>query len=108
MSWGPSYKALLKIKEQTGITPKALESRPKLRQDLLPYLEAFYAVSAARQYSQAGVQPVMVSEVLAYLQCIGETSPTRREKYLRLIQKMDAVFLVDVFEKSKPTNARSL
>lgn len=76
-----------------GVVPKALQNRPTPRPDSTKYRKAFSRVSAAREFSEVGPQSVTVTEVLSYMNLIGEYDPSEREVYLNHIQAMDAVFL---------------
>ena len=52
-------------------------------------------------WSEVGPQPVMISEVAAYLGIIGIDDPYTKQKYLRLVQAMDRVELQHIARKRK-------
>lgn len=72
--------------------PAPLRSRTKLQSVDVPYWRAFHSLHAARPHSSAGPAPIAVSEVLAYCELVGIASVPQRVKYLRLMQRLDAVY----------------
>lgn len=74
--------------------------RPKLLRKDIPYWEAFNILSQARQ-SGMGINPLMVSEILALVKMGGIDNVVYLPQYLRLVQKMDTTFLEHMAEKSQ-------
>lgn len=80
---------------------------PKTLKKDKPYLDAFNACNQARQRGgMGGASPILVSEVLAYLNLAGIDSQAERFKYLRIIQRLDNVYLADVAEKMQKNNKK--
>lgn len=50
-------------------------------------------------WSEVGPQPIMVSEVAAYLGIVGIEDPYTKKKYLHLIQQLDRVELQHIDKK---------
>lgn len=84
-----------------GVTPLALKKRVNLRRDCIKYRDAFRDLSAQREFNQAGVQSIRVSEVVAYLDGICETRPHHRRAFIKLMLDMDAVFMDYIRKKTK-------
>lgn len=101
LSWGAQLKTLREIKETTGVAPKALQDMPKLRHDCRGYLEAFNFLSDAREYNQAGVQPLRLTEIQAYLALTGISGMDRKAKLVRVIRELDSVFMQRHFEQQE-------
>jgi hypothetical protein len=59
----------------------------------MPYYLAFQKLNAARQPGMNGPCPLMVAEVLAYLQLVGIAIREERVKYLDLVQELDNLCL---------------
>lgn len=82
-----------------GVKPRPLLERPKLLKEDAPYWEAFHILNAGRQAGM-GVNPLLVSEILALCVAGGIAFIPDRPKYLRLIQKLDATLLNHQAEKA--------
>lgn len=80
-----------------------LLTRPKLLVKDAHYHEAFCALSAARASGMNGPNAIAISEILALLDLVGIASVDLRPKYLRLIQKLDRVYLDHCAEKNTAT-----
>lgn len=105
LEWGPQVKTLQEIEKTTGITPKALQGRPTLRRDCKDYLAAFFELSPARLYNEAGQQPLQYTEIVAYLTEFGVSGEELRARFVRLIRKLDVAYMDFHFtkqSKSKP------
>ena len=76
--------------------------RPQLLRRDHTYWEAFLILSQGRQNGM-GVNPLMVSEILALVNAGGIAFISDKPKYLRLMQKMDATFLEYQAEKAPKT-----
>lgn len=85
--------------KRTGVKAKPMMERPKLLRKDHPYWEAFLILSQARQVGM-GVNPLMVSEILALVNMGGIALSGERLQYLRLMQKMDSTFLEYQAEKA--------
>jgi hypothetical protein len=76
-------------------------NRPRLKAADGPFVDSFYALHAARSGGMGGPNAIPISEVLAYLQLMGIASVEARAKYLRLIQRLDSVYLAHAAEKAE-------
>lgn len=98
MEWGPQLDTLIKAK-QAGIPTPALDNRPVLRRDCVEYYDAFHDLSAGRTFGYGVANPIQVSEIEAYLRLLGVESREERLKYLRLVRKLDGVYLQHLSKK---------
>lgn len=92
------------VEELTGETPPALQNRPLLDADCEKYLQAYFFLSASRQYNEAGQQALPVSEIGGYLRDFVGVRPTdwdTRHAYLTLIQSLDRVAMNHYAEQTK-------
>lgn len=64
-------------------------------------MQGYRALSQAREYSQAGMQPIRLSETLAYMKIARVRPGDHAARFLRLIQAMDAVHLEWWVKKNK-------
>lgn len=101
MEWGREIPALLQVKEEFGITPKALANRPLPKRDCTKYREAFGVLSVSRYYGENGPQPISLSDILAFFVLSGIDDMDDREVYRNHIQSMDGVFLEHSSKKMK-------
>lgn len=91
-------ETLLEAQEAMGVTPKALLDRPRLEQHDRYYLEAFHDLAASRRYNQAGVQPIPVADIAAYLDLCAIDLPTERYRLFQLIRRLDGAYLRHVMK----------
>lgn len=71
------------------------------------YLTAFHTLNRARQHGMAGVQPLQLTEIEAFLGIASITEPQKRLRYAQLIQEMDAVFLDHMAERAEAAKAKA-
>jgi hypothetical protein len=90
------------MKENTGITPPGLASRPPLVEGAGGVLRAYDILDQSRLYSEAGPQAIQVREVLAYLEIVREEEAESRLLFLNTIKALDVIFLNHYAEKHKP------
>lgn len=103
LKWGKGLDALLEVQAKTGVTPKGLQDRPSLSPEADDIYGAFSVLSKRRKYNQAGLQPLEVSEVTAYLTELGFSGEESREEALHLILGLDDIFMADYFKKAEKT-----
>jgi hypothetical protein len=101
LEWGASEKFFKLVKEDTGVPHPADIGRPGLRNDCIKYLDAFRYLGSSRLWSEAGPQPIQVSEVEAYLNIAGIEVPYMKLKYLFLIQQLDRVEMKHIARKQQ-------
>lgn len=101
LEWGDQYPTLLEVYEVSGIKPKALVDRPTLQQQNRHFLEAFYDLNPSRQIGMT-IGPIPCSEVLAYVQLLGDYTADERLRLLRVVRRLDAAYME--FTASKKTS----
>lgn len=84
-----------------GIAPKALADRPRILEHDRYYLDIYYDLGASRRYNQAGVQPIPVADIAAYLDIICVEQPADRYRVFKMIRRLDGAYLKHVM---KPDN----
>lgn len=84
--------------------PGPLLSRPRLKRQDAPYLDAYYCLSAARTAGFGGADPIQVSEIVAYLNLVGVSGAEERARYLRTIQQLDHTYLTYARERAEEVN----
>lgn len=93
-------ETLLEVARTTNTVPRALLDRPPLNPRNRHLLEAFYEVSAGRSIGEVP-QPLRVSELLAYCQLTGVADSEERERLLRVMQRLDGVYLRHAVERQR-------
>lgn len=78
-----------KLKEMGRPVP-FLDNMPVLIPEAVQYLEAFRMLSATRQ---GGLNPILLSEIKAYLDLFKIRDEFEVQTYVNLIIRMDAIFL---------------
>lgn len=93
--------------EDTGKHHPAFLKKPALRGDCIKYHDAFRLLGASRIWSQVGPQPIQVGEILALCKDgLGIEDHETRQKYVRLIQRMDAVEMSHHARKLAPKTSK--
>lgn len=87
--------------QDTGKFHPAHLRKPALRGDCIRYLDAYRLLSASRIWTEAGPQPLQVSEVEAHLNLAGIKGTQARMKYLRIIRAMDDTEMRYLLSKKK-------
>ena len=111
LQWGPHLKHLEDMQAQSGITPKALLSRPTLPVEYHGVYEMFQMLHSCRQellmvmpgpvpVTVPVPHPISVEAVNAYFEIVGGTDPEMRLSCLRTIRSMDSAY----FRRLKATN----
>lgn len=103
MEWGDQLPFLQEMEKATGTPPKALQSRVLILPECRKYYGAFTVLGLTRGYTSAGIQPLQVTEIAAYLNEMGLRGQ-EREKFLRIILSMDSELMTLSFEKKKTSN----
>lgn len=78
-----------------------MQERPAIRPDCLGYFNTFNVLSERRTYNEAGVQPLTVAEIAAYLTELGISGGERRTKFLHMLFDLDSEFMQIQFEKQQ-------
>lgn len=85
---------MLAARAARGLPTPAWDSRPSLAEDLRSIWETFVALSQARSVDGwSGAQPISVTEIAAWLQMIGVSTPSAREEWATLIRFLDGEWL---------------
>lgn len=85
----------------TGIKARPMAERPTLEVIDLPYREAFFILHAGRRQNMGGWESLAVSEILGLVKEGGIDYEFQMPKYLRLMQKLDRIFLEHQAEKAE-------
>ena len=102
MQWGSEIEFLIRRSISKGELTQALKSKPELKSELIIFWEAFATLSASRLYTlrfgkkdtqYIGPDPIQFSELSAYANAIGITDVEHRMKLVRIVRKLDAVYL---------------
>lgn len=86
--------------ERGDIHP-ATRTKPALTNDCFGYFEVYSSLSASRNYNQSGPQPIPTSEIESELRLRGIDDQFDKEKYLRLVKKLDRVELDYKYDQLK-------
>lgn len=92
---------MLALEEKTGVKNPRLLSRPRLRTDCRKYQRAYAALNNSRQFNPAGIQPLTIAEMRAYIELADISRGYPAEKFLRIMQQMDAAQLEWQLKKQK-------
>jgi hypothetical protein len=74
--------------------------RPVLKQEDLPYREAFFLLNDGRTQGAGGFDPLATSEILALVVMGGIAYIGDKPKYLRLMRQLDRTYLEHQAEKA--------
>lgn len=85
-----------------GVTPKALLERPRILEHDRYYLDIYYDLGASRRYNQAGIQPIPVADIAAYLDIICVELPEDRYRIFKAVRRLDGAYLKHVMQPNKP------
>lgn len=83
---------LQEVQEQTGVTPRGLLNRPRLRDDCLDYVTAYHLAEGSRQQGYGGPQALLLTEISKALDILG-VARIRYLDYTRAIQILDDTYL---------------
>lgn len=103
LEWGDQYQTLLDIQEASGVKPKALVDRPALQPQNRLFLEAFYDLNPSRQIGMT-IGPIPCSEVLAYVQLLGDYTADERLRLLRIVRRLDSAYMEFNASQAKKTS----
>lgn len=76
-----------------GYPVEELDKRPEFDNSLRMYWEMFHELQVSRQYTQAGPQPLAISEIVALVELYEIESADERRFMLRVMQAMDKAWL---------------
>ena len=96
LEWAGKEAVLTQI-AKTGKTPAALERKPEVTRWLIPYIEAFDALSSCRPIGMA-VGHITLSEMKAWCDMTGETDYSF---FIKVIQQADRAFIESINKKNK-------
>lgn len=100
MEWGEQLAFLQDMEKATGTPTKALQSRVVVLPECRKYYGAFSVLGLTRGYTSAGIQPLQVTEIAAYLDEMGLRGQ-EREKFFRIILRLDSELMTLNFDKQK-------
>lgn len=81
-----------------GLSHPAAKTKPALRRDCIPYLDAFRPLSASRLWNEVGPQRIVLSEMTGWLEQLGY----RGEELLkacRMVSTLDDIEVSDFYKK---------
>jgi hypothetical protein len=88
------------LAESNGIQPKAIEEKPAVTEFAAGYINAFNSLSRSRGIGMNGPLPITISEVWALLSIVG-VGNGNGEKFLRIVQTLDGMWLEDYSNRNK-------
>ena len=94
MKYGAQLEFFYNVEAEGGYIP-ALDTRPKLFEDLVEDFNIFIELSSSRQWdSMAGIpHPIKFSEIEAYLRIYDVIDQTQKLRLIKRIKFMDQVYL---------------
>lgn len=101
LEWGPHLKAFEARAKRGAAVPAPLKNRPRLHRHDHRYLSAFNTLSRSRQYGMSAPQPITLAEMLALFQLHEINEPADRQRYVKVLQDMDEVYLTFMAEKAE-------
>ena len=90
-----------------GKTIQALDTKPKLFDDLIYYWNGFNQLSQGRRAGFSGPQSLALSDIVAWLDLYGIVNSDNRLEFYELMLAMDLVFMLSFSKRSKEKNANS-
>jgi len=84
----------------------ALQNRPTLSRWVYDYWEAFRVLGSSRTATQAGLGPIPLSELVAYLDMMSIQDIDERLTYIKMIQSLDSVYVTHINDKAKASAAK--
>jgi hypothetical protein len=95
LEWGPHSKSLEEIDIDEPYTPKALETKPEVRNDMMELIDAFRILSSRRSTNGFSANPIAFAELGWYLSVFG-VPWCGTDTFIRLMIKLDQRFLEKV------------
>jgi hypothetical protein len=92
-----AFQAMAKKK---GVVPAPLLAKPKLQPQDTAYLRAYQILDEGRGAGMVGPNPISIADIEAYCNLTGIASQRERLKYLRLVRRLDQVYLGHWAEKN--------
>ena len=98
MQWGDSLTMFQEMAEQTGIVPKALESKPSLNQAQTDLYSAFTEMAGSRPYSMAGPLPIPMTVFSCYCD-LYDLDRSDAQDLWRAVRSIDAHWMNEVSKR---------
>ncbi|MFW6278491.1 MAG: phage tail assembly chaperone [Halorhodospira sp.] len=89
---------------ERGESAPALERKPTLDSDLVPYWEAWVALHEARPQGMSGPMPIPYAEIASYIELTGLADP---QEATYLIRRMDRAYLQHQAKSQGGRNGRT-
>ena len=99
MEWGEQYAYLERIDAEESFTPRALQTKPVVEQDMMELISAFNLLSSRRTGSGFSVNPISLTDIGMYVQLFG-IPWCGLEFFVRLMVQMDKL----VLKKANPSD----
>lgn len=98
MDWGGKAAWLLKVSISKNLPiPSAIASKPELLEDVIEAWEAFDLLGSTRQYNSGFPQPILLSEISAYINLFNIKYDI--DKFIQYIKYLDTIYLEKVLKK---------
>lgn len=92
MEWGPHLKALTS-QLKPGETLPFMDRRPRLKDELIPFWDAFFVLSNSRSHTGFGPNPVSFADLKAYLELFEVREEDDIDDFIFFIQLLDGIYL---------------
>ena len=92
LQWGP-HIATLKKRAQKGYDTPSWDNRPKAKQEYAWIFEGFLVLGRKRQCNGMAVNPLSMSDIVAYLDLAGVKDINVRLMFFELVSELDIEFL---------------
>ena len=102
LEWGPSEKDLLEFEAENGITPHALQIKPKLNEVLTYYYDEYNAIAPDRHLDQGHPTPLTTFQIQTYCTFYSVQEPLVFADY---IKRIDRIYLDIWYKKRKAETA---
>lgn len=92
MDWGDKAQWFEDISQEEGAPiPSAILDKPTLREDLVIPWECFHVLNETRQYGFGIAQPILFSEIKAYIELYNLTHDI--EGLIEYVKYLDGIYL---------------
>jgi len=99
LEWGREIETLLAFQKESGITPKSLLDRPKLKDSYRRHLKAFYDLSSGRLRGEVP-QPISQRDILDYADRLeGIDQVFELDWFFELMRSLDGAYLTKLTEQ---------
>lgn len=90
--WGDVEDAIESFEINSGTKSKHRTRKPQLRPEYVWYWQHYHFLSEGRQSGHMMMQPLPISEILAYSEMVGIRSHSLRLTFLKVVRAMDSAY----------------